>query len=171
VIRPPPIAITGRFASRRTFAAASIAPGSGWTRPVEVVQVDVGGRGLDVHRHLEVDRAGPAGQHRVEGAMEDEGDLGDRVDRPLALGHRLDHAGEVVVAVALQLLHRPVALHVEGRRTGDRDQGGGVRVGGGKPHHRVDRPRSDRGEGDHRLAAGAVVAVGEVHGALLVEDL
>ncbi len=138
---------------------------------LEVMQRDIGSRRLDVHRYLDVHGARPAREHRAERAMEHERKLGHGIDRPLALGHRLDDPREVVVSMALEFLHRAVALHVQWRRARDRDQRRRVGVGGSQPHDRVGGARADGCQGGDRFGARTVVAVGEMGRALLVEDL
>ena len=73
-------------------------------RAVGVRQDDLGGLGLDVHRQVEQNRAGPAGQHLVPGPMEDERQLVDARRLPPLLHDRLEDAGIVRDMAALELL-------------------------------------------------------------------
>ena len=66
----------------------------------------LGRLGLDVHRHVEQDRSGPAGGHRVPGAMEDERQLIDARRLPPLLDDRLEDARVVGRVPPLELLEQ-----------------------------------------------------------------
>ncbi len=103
--------------------------------------------------------------------MEHERQVVDAARLPPLLDDRLEHAGVIGMVSPLELLQHAVAAHVGVRRAGEEGHGGGVDVGGGHADDRVHGPGADGGEGQHRPAGGAVEAVGQVHGGLLVHDL
>ena len=127
--------------------------------------------GLYIHRDFQVHRTRPPGDHRTPGAVHHERQLFDAGGDPMALGDGFGDFREIVVGVAFQLLQQTVAAHVGGWPAGDQHQAGGVGEGGGHADHGIGRAGTDGGDGRHRLAAYPVVAIGEVHRALLVEDL
>ena len=138
---------------------------------VEVGERDGRRLGLDVHRHVQQDRSGPAGAHRVPGSVEDERQLVDARRLPPFLDDRLEDPRVVGDVAALELLEQPVPAHVGVRRAGEEGDRGRVDVGRRHADHRVRRAGTDGREGQHRLTGGAVVAVGEMDGGLLVHDL
>ena len=132
---------------------------------------DLGAVGQDVHRHVEQDRPGPAGDHLVPGPVEDERQLVDARRLPPLLDDRLEDPRVVGDVASLELLEQAGAAHVGVRRAGQQRDRGRVDVRRGHPDDRVGRPRTDAGEGEDRLAGRPVEAVGEVDGGLLVHDL
>ena len=116
-ITPPPATITGRFAPASRAAARSTSVASGRGRPRACARIglgndDLGGLGLDVHRHVQQDRSRAPGGHRVPGAVEDERQLVHPRRLPPLLDDRLEDARVVGVMTPLELLEHAVAAHV-----------------------------------------------------------
>ena len=132
---------------------------------------DLGAVGQDVHRHVEQDRSGPAGDHLVPGPVQDERQLVDARRLPPLLDDRLEDPRVVGDVASLELLEQAGATHVRVGRAGQQRHRGRVDIRRGHPDDRVGRPGADAGEGQDRLAGGPVEPVGQVDGGLLVHDL
>ena len=96
---------------------------SDWQAARERVQLDVGRRGLDVHRHLDVHRSRTAGEHRAERPVHHERQLLDGARLEMTFGQGADGALEAVDLMAVELLHDPVTAHVRGRAAAERRSG------------------------------------------------
>ncbi len=145
-------------------------PASGFA-PRRIRQDDLRGLGLDVHRQVQQDRPGPAGQHRVPGPMEDERQVVDARRLPPFLDDRLEDSRVVGVMAAVEFLEDAVAAHVGVRRAGDERNGSRIDIGRAHADKGVHRTRADAREGQHRPAARAEVAVRKMDGRLFVHHL
>ena len=176
VMAPPPATMTGRFAvaqqGRGPFDVVGGRPDPAACLALRRVgEGDLGAVGQDVHRHVEQDRSGPAGDHLVPGPVQDERQLVDARRLPPLLDDRLEDPRVVGDVASLELLEQAGAAHVRVGRAGQQRHRGRVDVGRGHPDDRVGRPRADAGEGQDRLAGGPVEPVGQVDRGLLVHDL
>jgi hypothetical protein len=167
--------MTGRAAPARIAAISSIPSSSHRSvRRAVASLVDrrgVGAVALQVDRHLDVNRPGAARLRDVERAIERTLHLVDAVGVEPALGDRPQDAREVGVALPLDLLEHPRAVHVGLHAAGDRDDRLGIDIGRRERGREVRRPRADRRHRRQRCARDPVIRIGEVPGGLLVPDL
>ena len=175
-IAPPPATMTGRSRRakqvRRAFHVVRRRPNpAAGLAPRRIRQDDLRGLGLDVHRQVQEDGPGPAGQHRVPGPMEDEGQVVDARRLPPFLDDRLEDSRVVGVMAAVELLEDAVAAHVGVGRAGDEWNGRRIDVGRAHADDGVHRTRADARERQHRPAARAEVAVRKMDGRLFVHHL
>ena len=114
---PPPATMTGRSRVRKRRRGSLDIVRSGADPSARLTlggvgQRDVGAVGLDVHRHVEEDRAGSAGQHLVPGPMQHERQFVDARRLPPLLDDRLEDPRVVGDVPPLELLEEAVAAHV-----------------------------------------------------------
>ena len=129
----------------------------------EILRLEVVALGeLDVLRDVDHDRAGPSALRHVERLVQHARQVGDVFDEIVVLGARPGDADGVA------FLERVVADQMGRHLAGDADDGNRVHQRVGEPRDRVGgaRPRGDQHAAD--LAGGARIALGRVHGALLV---
>ena len=163
---PWPIRITGRSAASSMSTAFTTPSGSAPQRDEMLALHSCGlrrlfGGGLleHVERHVEHDRTGTSGDHRLPGLPHHHRHLlaAGRLIHPFA--DAADRGGEVGLIVAMQFLEC-AAAELAGRHVaGDGEERHRVEIGGGERDRQVHRAGAARREGRNRLALHAVVNV------------
>jgi hypothetical protein len=112
-----------------------------------------------IERHVEHDRAGPAGDHGLPGLPHHHRHLlaASRLIDPFA--DAADRGGEIGLIVAMQLLECATAELAGRHVAGDGEERHRIEIGGGERDRQVHRAGAARREGRDRLALHAVVDV------------
>ena len=125
-------------------------------------------RRLHIHRQGDHSRARAAGQHRVECLAHCPWQLAGLVDAPTALNDAIKDARKVRPILAVNLLQYAHPTHMSVRLADQQEQRNRIDIRSCQTQGGVGRAGSDRGVDCQWPPACAKIAVGHVHGRLLV---